>query len=319
MRQSVEAWANLWDIAKRTGWASFALLICFGAVAATHRDERDMENMWKHVCPCDENDRYPDTGDRNKPERNTLVNEYINSVFRVETEGEKPSDQHEFIGNATLVSREGHFLTAAHVVMVSQGKKLWVSHGPLDAITRYQVRPLYVGKPGSSPDTVRDDIALLKATDWNDGRHDPANPVPLRYSGRCDDGIFIAYSDPDGDRGPTRVDVTAGAQEGDPHGCFHGSALRGRSGSLILDPYGFGEGVVAAADIENAMKHAGDQGGVEKILESVDEGENFGAGEITEGADWLRLLPLDPPMGEDIDGFVDVAKTGHSAATTWSN
>ena len=296
MRHSVKAGRS--HATKRMGLASIALVIWLGTIVPMrgdiHEDAKD--KVFRHVCHCREYDKYPYGGTCEKQDPNTLNSEYVNSVFRVERGGEKATDKHEFIGNATLISYSGHFLTAAHVVKAAQGAKLWLSHGPLDSATRYEVQVLDVGTPGSTPDSVRDDIALLQANNWDDGNHDPANPVPLRYSGQqCTDGIFIAYST--GGEGPTTFAVTANSAERNPDGCFRGRALPGRSGSLILDTYGFGEGVVAAANFEKAMESAAKLGGVEKFLTVIDAGDNFGAGEIMAGAQWLTKVPLEHDVG----------------------
>ena len=228
---------------------------------------------------------------------------YEHAIFRVET-----GKDHTFLGNAALVSPEGYLLTAAHVVADAQGKQLvpplWVSRPGRDnprSIERYSAEINYFGEPGYTPATVRQDVAVLRITDpsWKN-RALTENAVPLRYTGEhFNDGHFMTFPDPEATLSKIqaeRITLELVSREGP----LRGAAFHGMSGSLVIDDYGFGEGIVAAFNNLAADEVKG-HGGWDPTVEYYEHRIRFGAAPIEPGDKWLTSIPVDTI----VQGIVD--------------
>jgi hypothetical protein len=242
------------------------------------------------ALPCPEDKQTLSGKVRPSESSDQVQTDYIRSIFRVEV-----GDQTQFQGNAALVSSNGFFLTAAHVAAIAGSGKIWLSRPKGDgtnAIERFSANIVYAGKPGSTPANVGNDLALLSVANWTDTT---TKPVPLRYTGEhFDSGIFIAF--PDATRYATKYDAErVTTDNSDPDGPFKGQAFYGRSGALVIDKYGLGEGIVGAFN-NYAEDEIDEVGGDEQFAEYLDMRDRFGAAVITPGAPWLTKIPMDPGL-----------------------
>lgn len=243
--------------------------------------------------PCQEDHQFPSYEPRPQQPTDHYFVAYRRSIFRVEL---SQNGAYTFEGNATLISEGGYFLTAAHVISVLPQSSLWLSR-PADAdsakLDRYPAEIVFQGKPSSTPGNDALDIALLHVKNWKDPTK---HAVPLRYTGSLfNSGNFISF--PDDTMAVTNYTVTmATGNPSDPMGAFHGTAFYGRSGSLVVDQYGLGQGVVAAYNnyAEDAVQSIG---GMLKYAQYLDLADRFGAAVISPGASWLGMIPIDDTLG----------------------
>jgi hypothetical protein len=276
-------------IAKRSTRSSCISLVLLANLAISVQVRGD---AFSDSFPCHEDKLFPSGDTRPTLDSDQFAKTYSRAVFRVEI-----GDGHAFQGNAELISPDGYFLTAAHVVF--NADKLSISQSPGDpqsAEERYPAEVIYAGTPGDTPGNISNDIALIKATGWND----PASPIQLRYSGgHFDSGYFIAF--PNAASQVTRYQANVVTSNPiDPEGPFSGRAFAGRSGSLVVDGFGLGQGIVAAFNnlAEDKVK---DLGGLEKIGVWLDQRDRFGVAVIEPGAPWLAKLPIDEKLRQIVD------------------